>query len=107
VFDRLLGTRVMVANLELRFPLFRPFGVSQRMYGPLPVELALFADGGVAWGDSDRPSFFGGDRDPVASVGAAVRANLFGFAVVQFDFVRPLDRPQKGWHFQFSLAPGF
>lgn len=107
VFDRLLGSRMLVANLELRFPLFRPFGVSRRMYGPLPVELALFADGGVAWNKGERPDFFGGDRQPVASVGAAIRANIFGFTVVQFDFVRPLDRPRKGWHFQFSFAPGF
>jgi WD40 repeat protein len=106
-FDRLIGTRMLIGNLELRFPLFRPFGVSRNMYGPLPLELALFADGGVAWDRGERPDFFGGDRRPVSSVGAAVRANVFGFAVVQFDFVRPLDRPRKGWHFQFSFSPGF
>ena len=38
-FDRLLGSRILVGNLEFRFPLLRPFGVSQRMYGPLPVEV--------------------------------------------------------------------
>src|SRR5262249_60153682 len=48
-FDRLLGSRVLVANVELRFPLLRPFGASQRMYGPVPVEIALFAAGGLAW----------------------------------------------------------
>jgi len=37
-FDRLLGSRVLVGNLEFRFPLLRPFGASQRMYGPVPVE---------------------------------------------------------------------
>jgi hypothetical protein len=30
-----------------------------------------------------------------------------GYAVVEIDYVRPLDRPQKGWFWQFSLRPGF
>ena len=40
-FDRLEGSRLLVANLEFRFPLLRPFGATQRMYGPVPVEVAL------------------------------------------------------------------
>ena len=48
-FNRLVGSRMAVANIEFRFPLLRPFGVSERMYGPLPVEVAFFLDGGVAW----------------------------------------------------------
>ena len=34
-------------------------------------------------------------------------ASLFGYGVGQFDFSRPLQRPGKGWVFQFSLSPGF
>ena len=107
VFDRLLGSRMLVGNLEFRFPLLRPFGVSQRMYGPLPLELAFFADGGVAWSSGDRPALFGGTRDGVSSVGMTVRVNLGGFAVGQLDFARPLQRPGRGWVFQFNLTPGF
>lgn len=107
VFDQLLGSRMLVGNLEFRFPLFRPFGVSRGMYGPLPLELAFFADTGVAWGTGERPDFLGGERRLVSSIGTALRANAFGFAVVQMDFVKPLDRPERGWLFQFSLAPGF
>ena len=33
----LTGSRLGVANLELRVPLLRPFGVSRNMYGPLPI----------------------------------------------------------------------
>lgn len=105
--DRLVGSRVMVGNVELRVPLLRPFGVAQGMYGPLPIELALFADGGVAWSDGERPSLLGGDRRGVASVGVAIRANLFGFAIGEFDFSRPLQRPGRGWIFQFNLSPGW
>jgi outer membrane protein assembly factor BamA len=107
-FDRLLGSRMLVGNLEFRFPLLRPFGVStSRMYGPIPIELALFADSGVAWNRGETPSLFGGSRKAVSSAGVAFRANLFGYAVGQFDISRPFDRPGSGWVFQFNLAPGF
>lgn len=107
-FDNLLGSRMLVANLEFRFPLLRPFGVgTSRMYGPIPVEFALFADAGVAWNKGQSPSLFGGGREAVTSAGAALRVNLFGFAVGQFDLSRPFQRPGSGWVFQFNLAPGF
>jgi len=106
-FDRLLGSRLLVGNAEFRFPLLRPFGASRRMYGPLPVEVALFADAGVAWNSRERPSMFGGTRDGVSSTGVTVRVNLGGVAVGEFDFVRPLQRPGRGWIFQFNLTPGF
>ena len=33
--------------------------------------------------------------------------NVFGFAVAEIDYVRPLDRPRRGWLWQFNLMPGF
>jgi Tol biopolymer transport system component len=108
VYDRLLGSRMLIGNLEFRFPLLRPFGgVGGSMYGPVPVEVAFFADAGVAWTQADRPSFAGGNREPVASAGVSFRASLFGFAVAQVDFARPFQRPGKGWVWGFSLTPGF
>ena len=98
---------MLVANLELRFPLLRPFGVTSAMYGPLPVEVALFTDAGVAWTKADRPTFWGGNRPPVASAGVTFRANLMGVAIGQFDFAYPFQRPGRGWVWSFSLTPGF
>jgi Tol biopolymer transport system component len=106
-FDRLLGSRLLIGNVEFRFPLLRPFGESQRMYGPVPVEVALFADGGVAWNQGEKPAIFGGSRDGVSSAGVAFRVNVFGFAVAQFDIARPFQRATGGWVFQFNLSPGF
>jgi hypothetical protein len=88
----LMGSRMLVGNVEFRFPLLRPFGVSQRMYGPVPVEVALFADGGVAWNSLSHASLGGilGTptqprqfrlKDGVSSAGVALRVNLFGYAV--------------------------
>jgi outer membrane protein assembly factor BamA len=107
VYDQLLGSRLLVANFELRFPLLRPFGVKDGMYGPVPIEMALFTDAGVAWTTADRPSFAGGDRSPVSSAGVTFRANLLGFAVGQFDLAYPFQRPGRGWVWSFSLTPGF
>lgn len=106
-FDRLFGSRVLIGNLEFRFPLLRPFGASQRMYGPLPVEVALFADSGVAWNRGEKPSFLGGSREGASSAGAALRVNLLGFVIAEFDFSRPFQRPGRGWIFQFNLSPGW
>jgi len=77
------------------------------MYGPLPVEVAFFSDAGVAWIRGEKSSLLGGTRDGVASAGLALRVNLLGFAVGEFDFARSFQRPGRGWVFQFNLAPGF
>jgi hypothetical protein len=107
-FDRLIGSRILVANVEFRFPILRPFGVTQNMYGPIPMEVALFADAGVAWSRGVNPSLFaaGGGRDGVSSVGAALRVNFFGF-ITQFSFAKPFQRPERNWIFQWSFSPGF
>ncbi|MFH1834548.1 MAG: BamA/TamA family outer membrane protein, partial [bacterium] len=105
--DRLLGSRILVANLEFRFPLLRPFGLRRGMYGPVPIEAAAFADGGVAWTSGSKPTFLDGDRNPVTSAGFAFRVNVLGFALAQLAFVRPFERPDKGWVVQFSFAPAF
>jgi Tol biopolymer transport system component len=105
-FDRLLGSRVAVANVELRFPLFGALG-RRRLYAPVPLELGAFADAGIAWTSRDRAQFLGGDRTWVRSVGAMARLNLFGYAVVELDLARPLDRPRREWQLQFNLRPGF
>jgi len=105
-FDQLFGTRVAVANAEVRFPvwgLFKP----REMYGPLPLEMAVFADAGVAWYQGERPAFLGGGRGLVRSAGLAARVNVLGYAVFELAYVRPFDRPQRGWLWQFNIVPGF
>ena len=107
LIDRLIGSRMLVGNVELRFPLLRPFGAERNMYGPLPVEVAFFADSGTAWANGEQPRILGGEREGVASAGVALRANLFGFAVAEFDVIRPFQRPERGWVFGFNLMPGW
>ena len=104
--DQLVGSRIAVGNVELRFPLLRPFGASHHVYGPLPIEVALFGDGGVAWNRNERPALLGGSRPGIGSAGVAFRVN-FGFAIAEFDAVKPFQRPETGWTFGFNLVPGW
>jgi len=105
-FDRLVGSRILVLNGEVRVPAAGLF-TGDLDYGPLPVELFAFADAGVAWTRDVDPTFAGGSRDWVMSVGAGARVNLLGFAIGEFNLVRPLDRPAKGWTFVFNFRPAF
>jgi len=104
VFDQLIGSRIAVANLELRAPLFGPLGLVPSR-GFIPIETALFYDAAMAW--TSRTGSELGDRDPVRSWGGSLRINLLGFTVAQISLVRPLDRPLKNWTWEFSLTPGF
>ncbi|MGI9041206.1 MAG: peptidase S9 [Gemmatimonadales bacterium] len=106
-FDQLLGSRMLVGNLELRFPLLGVLGLGSGYYGAFPLDFTIFGDGGVAWDSDNDPSFAGGEREPVFSAGAGLRLNLFGFAVAELNLVRPFDRPGKGWIWEFNLQPGF
>jgi Tol biopolymer transport system component len=106
-FDRLLGSRILVGNAEIRFPLLGVLGVGTSYYGGLPIEAGFFADAGVAWNPADQPSLFTVHRLAATSVGAVLRMNLFGFAIGELDFVHPFARPTKNWIWQFSLTPGF
>ncbi|HVR70118.1 MAG TPA: BamA/TamA family outer membrane protein [Vicinamibacteria bacterium] len=111
VFDQLIGSRLLIGNFELRFPLFGAFG-ARSFYGPLPIELLAFADAGVAWSRGQSVRFERGSSSPterrfVTSVGTGFRFNVFGYAVIEVDYVKPLDRPNKGWIWQFNLSPGF
>ncbi len=107
-FDQLEGSRIAVASAELRFPLFGALGIGSGYYGVFPIDFTVFGDGGLAWDSQHNPSILGsGTRDPVFSAGAGLRINLLGFAVAEIDLVRPFQRPDKGWVWQFELQPGF
>lgn len=109
-YSRLFGSKLLVANVELRFPLFQVLGIGRGYYGILPADFIAFFDTGVAWSDDNKPDLFGlieGSREPLSSVGVGIRTNLFGYFIIGVNYVRPLSRPDKGWYFQFSITPGF
>ena len=72
------------------------------------VPAAYTSSGAACVNDSaNKPKLFGGERELVKSVGATARLNLFGFAVLQVDYSKPLDRPGRKAFFQFNLLSGF
>ncbi|CAN5817407.1 basic secretory protein-like protein [soil metagenome] len=116
--DQLGGQRIGVVNAELRFPLIRALVLGVAPIGFPPIEGFLFADAGTAWGQDalgrqtspvfQRP---GGQAEPTdrpifTSIGAGARINVFGYMIVEVDYVNPLDR-DRGWHWQFNFQPGF
>ncbi|MCW5982881.1 MAG: PD40 domain-containing protein [Bryobacteraceae bacterium] len=105
-FDRLLGSRMAVANAEMRIPVLGALGVIESPYLP-PVEIAPFFDSGVAWYRQQDNAVFRGDVTPVRSYGASLRVNLLGFAIGQISYVQPVNRQLKSWHWEFALIPGF
>ena len=103
--EELLGSRVFVANVEIRAPLM---GIRSRdlRYGPLPLEGFLFADSGAVW--SRPPAFTRGTtaRRLIGSFGAGVRVSAFGLPL-ELAAVRAVAAPARGWSFDFSFRPGF
>ncbi len=110
-FDRLIGSRIGVANVELRLPLFGTEGFGLLELPWLPTELAAFVDAGVAWTADESPKLrFSEDsveRIPVVSAGVAARILLGGFAVLQFYYSVPFQRPEEERVTGFVIAPGW
>jgi len=106
-FDRLMGSRVAVGNIELRAPLLGLLR-GELDYGTyVPVEVAAFVDAGVAWSSDSRPAFAGGERRLVRSYGAAVRANILGFFTLELSAARAIDRAGRPWKWQLGMVQGF
>ncbi len=111
-FDRLVGTQVAVASVELRFPILNPsFGMPAAFP---PMEGALFYDIGLVWDQQSTLKWHRepGDhpvrvRTPLQTVGASIRANLFGFTVARLDYSIPLHRSAVRGLWTFSLGPTF
>lgn len=75
MLDELVGSRIAVANAELRFELLGPLSAIPHTRGVPPVEIGPFYDAGVAWGKLQGPSFAGGARKAVNSFGGTLPAS--------------------------------
>jgi Tol biopolymer transport system component len=106
VFNNLIGSRLLVANVEVRAPLVGLFR-GDIQYGRIPIEVAAFMDTAVTWTKATLPAFLGGTRDLVRSYGGAMRVNVFGFVIVELSAAHPLDRPATRWQWQIGIRQGF
>ena len=128
--ERLFGSKVGVANAEIRIPLFGSpqFGLINFPY--LPLEVSPFFDAGIAWTGDQKPewSFERGDdsspascqqqtnarfiapcarRIPVFSTGVSFRFNVLGYMILEAYYAHPFQRPQRDWVLGIQLAPGW
>ncbi|HUQ89305.1 MAG TPA: BamA/TamA family outer membrane protein [Vicinamibacterales bacterium] len=95
--DDLLGSRLLVGNLEVRVPLW---GIRSRQidYGSFPADAFLFADSGRIWGE--------GSTAMISSFGGGLRVNAMGFPV-ELAAIRALDGPRPRWQFDLGFRVGF
>lgn len=110
----LLGTRVAFTNVEMRFPLVRRFDLGLLPISLPPVDGLFFYDAGIAWSKGQaislrRPDNYNQDlqRYALRSYGMGIRLNLFGFALVRWDYAIPLDRPNRKGYWMWTLGQSF
>ena len=111
---QLLGSRVVVANAELRFPLVRRFDLGLLPISLPPLDGLVFYDAGAAWSKDqtfylNRPDDYDVTRQRylLRSYGFGLRLNLFGFAIVRWDYAKPLNNDGRKAFWTWSLGPSF
>lgn len=110
-YERLFGQRIAVLNAEARVPLIGTDRYGLIDFGFIPTELGVFMDAGVAWSGDSSPVLEwtreSDQRIPVVSAGVTSRFNLFGAFILEVYYAHPFQRPEKGGHWGFQLAPGW
>ena len=112
--DQLIGSKIALANVELRFPLTRSLVLGFLPLGFPPIEGAFFYDMGMAWDDGSTIKWSRSAtedpllvRTPLRSWGGSIRANVFGLLIMRFDYTKPFDRPHNQAYWTVSLGPTF
>ncbi|NJM15894.1 MAG: BamA/TamA family outer membrane protein [Bacteroidales bacterium] len=94
--DQLLGSKLIISNVELRIPFTGPKRLSLVASRFLFIDFAVFFDAGLAWKSSSKVAFnwqpVGNKRIPVYSTGASLRINMFGLLVLEPYCAIPLQR---------------
>ena len=111
---QLLGTRVVTANAELRFPLIRRFDLGFLPISLPPLDGLFFYDAGMAWTGGQKVSLTkpanydqNTQRYLLRSYGFGLRLNLFNLAVLRWDYAVPLDSSNRKGYWWFTLGPSF
>ncbi|EMR02214.1 PD40 domain-containing protein [Cesiribacter andamanensis] len=119
----LIGSSILVGNVELRLPFTGPRQLALINSGIFFTELALFFDSGLAWdsnfqainfnreapqldGDTRFPAIR--ERIPVFSTGMSLRINLFGQLIIEPYYAFAFQRPDKrGGSFGLNFVPAW
>ena len=111
---QLLGSRVAVANAELRFPLVRKLELGFLPGALPPLDGLFFYDAGLAWSHGQSVSLWrppgydvNTDRIPLRSYGFGLRLNLFNYAILRWDYAIPVNQVGHKGLWTWSLWPSF
>lgn len=124
--DMLSGSKIAVANFEVRLPFTGPEKLAAFPSKFLFTDLNLFFDAGLAYNNNSKISWStdlnkatyavpdGGfssvpvERSPAISAGLSLRVNMFGYFVLEPYFAIPFSRDDvKGGVFGLTFAPGW
>ena len=104
-YGDMFGTRLLLTNLEFRFPM-----IQHLVLGFAPVYLrdiggVLFFDAAGAWFENEPFQFFTSSQSKLfrlknaqAAYGLGVRFNL-GYVVLRFDFAKTLDHYENNYYY--------
>jgi outer membrane protein assembly factor BamA len=110
--NQLFGSRIAVANLELRIPFTGPARLCLIPFKYFISELSFFADGGIAWDSRRKPAFKTKDYSkystPVGSYGVSLRVNFFGVMVLEPYYAIPMQRNASDYAgLSLNFLPGW
>ena len=110
----MLGSRFLLGNVELRFPVVRRFDLGVIPISLPPVDGLFFFDAGVAWSRGQQVSLSRPDnydqnlqRYLLRSYGTGLRMNLFGYALLRADYAIPMDRGRRHGYWVITLGQSF
>ncbi len=126
--EELIGSKLVVGNLELRIPFTGPEQLALIKSKFLLSDLNLFLDGGFAFSDvgqfngptytldkngevlinpvTNEPYLVSPGVRPIFTAGVSARVNVFGQFVVEPFVARPLIK-EASWSFGLNLLPGW
>jgi len=110
VFDRLIGSKIAAASLEVRAPLLGTGGYGLIDAPFLPTEIFGFADAAAAWSKDDslkiKYATRTNERVPVFSVGVGLRI-LLSYIPIEIFAAKPFQRPDEEMVYGFNIIPGW
>lgn len=118
--NQLSGSKIAVANFEVRLPFTGPKKLSQIPSKFLFTDLNLFFDAGLAWDEDSSIAFKSqpngvllpngkpAERVPALSAGVSLRVNVFGYFILEPYYAFPFQRKDvKSGVFGLAFAPGW
>jgi len=108
-YDRLQGSKMALANIELRFPFSGPDVIALIPSKSFPITLSAFVDMGMAWWSDDpvklKLKSHSIERIPVFSTGISSRFNINNVMILEAYYAIPFQRPQNSGNFGLVLSP--